>query len=280
MAKVFCLDQHNNYVETMSKEDIIAAIQTAANGGSLEGFSNTAVISKIKEINKSGEFSIWVGTSAEYNKLDTKKSNVLYILSDDPLAADMPNRIQVLSEVLQGQGVTILQHENGISNLNDAVRKNAEALEAYSEALADQSKTIEVYSEALANQSETLEAHGEQLQRVANVGYTTLYNELNENYTDVGGIAISENYDNFDFLIFEFEEVTNSSLKWRARAMLSTFELIGFTNHGIYLTFLATECRTTVRLDASNKKRIYFYESHGTDVKLAAIYGYNRKGVE
>ena len=277
MAKVYCLDQHNNYVESMSKEDIISAIQTAAEGGSLEGFSNTAFVSKIKEINKRGEFSIWVGSTAEYNKLDTKERDVLYILSDDPLAADMPNKIQALSEVLNGQNTTLLKHENGILMLNEAAGKVNDTLTAHG-------NTLTAHGDTLTAHGETLNKHDEQLQRVTNVGYTTLFEGSLADYKSVTGVTLSEDYDAFDFLIFEFQEITENALEdpilWKARAMISTYGLSGLSRQGMYFTFLATELRVTAIIDETYKRRVIFLNSNGTTAMLTAIYGYNRKGEE
>ncbi len=265
MSDVFALDKHNNYVPTMTREEIIAAIQTAAAGGSLEGFDNCAVVSQIKELNKNAAFSVWVGTQAEYNAISNKQSNVLYLISDDPMNRDLPNMVENLR-------IMIVEYDKIFQRQNESLSTLLTRLNGHENAINLQGAQVIAHDEQLA-------AHDEQLQGLSSVGYTALYNGLEENYTTLSGIAIAENYDAFDFLIFEFEEIANdTSVAWRARAMMPTLELKGITNYGIYLTFYQTEGRTTVRFDADNKKRLYFYGEGGADMKLAAIYGYIRKG--
>lgn len=276
MAKVFCLDQHNNYVETMTKEQIISAIQTAATGGALEGFSNTAIVSKIKEVNKNADFSVWVGTAAEYNKITTKLENVLYILSDDPLASDLPNKVNNLKRVIDDFDVAL-------QGVNRVIQEREEATATQAAQVEENKKEIAAHKTILDSYGKQIKANNEQLARLGGVGFVTLYDELNENYTSVSGIPLAEDYDAFDFLIFEFEEIPSGTeeVAWRARAVLPTINLSGNTKHGLYFTFLATSTRTTVRFDSGEKRKLYFSGTSGNNpMKLVAIYGYNRKGGE
>lgn len=119
MAEVFALDRHNNYIPTMSKEDIIAAIQTAAAGGSFEGFDNCAFITQIKELNRGGIFSIWVGSQAEFNALDEQIKGVLYIIDDDPMSRDLPSRLNKVIETQNGTAETLTKMQNAIKEQRD-----------------------------------------------------------------------------------------------------------------------------------------------------------------
>jgi hypothetical protein len=67
--------------ETMTKEEILAAIMEAT--GIMPSGGNSAFISKIKEMNAAGTLQFWVGTYAEYNAIETKKADTLYLITDE-----------------------------------------------------------------------------------------------------------------------------------------------------------------------------------------------------
>lgn len=85
--------------ETLTKEDILAAIQQAMEQGYVSD-PDAAVFSKIKEIHANGTTQIWVGTEAEFNALDNVPSihktvvrvgtdGVLYLCTDDSTIHDV-----------------------------------------------------------------------------------------------------------------------------------------------------------------------------------------------
>lgn len=85
--------------ETMTKEDILAAIQQAIEQGYVSE-PGEAVFSKIKEINANGTAQIWVGTEAEFNALNIAQNihksvvrvgtdGVLYLCTDDTSINDV-----------------------------------------------------------------------------------------------------------------------------------------------------------------------------------------------
>lgn len=143
MGAVYVVDKHNNYFESLTKEEIIALIETAAAGGNLKGFSNTAFVSKIREVNKKADFSVWVGTQAEYNALPSYEKNILYLISDDPLCNDLPNKVAELVIAQKG---------------NDEKFKGYDATEKeLKEGFAEVKETAETLIEGFAKVKETAE---------------------------------------------------------------------------------------------------------------------------
>lgn len=80
--KFYCICENNCRFETMTKEQILAAIAQAVETGSV-GNCDTGFISKVKEQNGGSCVTFWVGTQAEYNSIMPKEKNCLYIITDD-----------------------------------------------------------------------------------------------------------------------------------------------------------------------------------------------------
>lgn len=89
--KYYVLCGDNCKFEGMTKEQILAAIAEAT-GATVTEIDN-AFISKIKEINKGATVQIWLGTTAEYNAIQEKRSDVFYIKTDDAALADLKKYI-------------------------------------------------------------------------------------------------------------------------------------------------------------------------------------------
>ena len=87
---VLCAD--NCKFESMTKEQIIAAIVQAT--GKTPTDIDAAFVTKIKELNKGNAVYLWVGTTAEYNALETKRNDCIYIKTDDSATADIYKAIQ------------------------------------------------------------------------------------------------------------------------------------------------------------------------------------------
>ena len=86
--KYYCFCEANCKFETMTKEQILAAIAQAATTG-LVYDPDAAVVSKVKESNTGGSVTFWVGTQAQYNALENVEPNCMYIITDDTSKADM-----------------------------------------------------------------------------------------------------------------------------------------------------------------------------------------------
>lgn len=82
------------FFEGMTKEQIITAIAEAT-GVTVEDI-DSAFITKLKEINKGNTIQIWMGTNAEYNAIENKLDDVLYIVTDDTFVSDTNTSIEDL----------------------------------------------------------------------------------------------------------------------------------------------------------------------------------------
>ena len=94
--------------ESMTKEQILAAIKQAVEGGSVKDV-DTGFITKIVEQNKNTALSFWVGTSAEYNAIKTKEKNCFYIITDDVIKTDLLKEIENLKQSLAAAEAKLAQ---------------------------------------------------------------------------------------------------------------------------------------------------------------------------
>lgn len=91
--------RYENYSlgETFTKEQILNIISQAIENGTVQNVDWGAV-SILKEINKNQPLRFWVGTSAEYEVIEHKENNVLYIRTDDTSAAEINAAIAALQQ--------------------------------------------------------------------------------------------------------------------------------------------------------------------------------------
>jgi hypothetical protein len=85
--KYYCLCDSNCKFETMTKEQILAAITQAVETGKV-GDVDTGFVTKLKEKNGGNYVTVWVGTQAQYNALAAIDANCLYIITDDTTSTD------------------------------------------------------------------------------------------------------------------------------------------------------------------------------------------------
>lgn len=97
--KYYVLCENNCKFESMTKEQILTAIEQAISTGEI-GDCDTGFITRIKEQNNGAGLTFWVGTQAEYNALDPKVNNCFYIITDDTTTADIAREIETLKERL------------------------------------------------------------------------------------------------------------------------------------------------------------------------------------
>lgn len=95
--KFYCLCDSNCKYETMTKEQILAAIAQAAAGG-LTFDPDAGIVSKVKEGNAGGYITFWVGTQAQYNALANKDANCFYLITDSTQAKDIAARIKAAQD--------------------------------------------------------------------------------------------------------------------------------------------------------------------------------------
>lgn len=87
--KYFVICEDNCKFESMTKEQIIAAITQAVNDGNV-GDIDAGFITTVKEQNAGKGLTFWIGTTAEYNAIpdDDKNADCLYIKTDDTFETD------------------------------------------------------------------------------------------------------------------------------------------------------------------------------------------------
>lgn len=90
--KYYCFCSSNCKYETMTTEQIMAAITQAVQGGTI-GDVDTGFVSKVKE--KNGSYvTFWVGTQAQYNAIAERETNCLYIITDETTFADVAKTVE------------------------------------------------------------------------------------------------------------------------------------------------------------------------------------------
>lgn len=95
--KYYCFCSSNCKYETMTKEQILAAIAQAVETGSV-GDVDTGFVTKIKETNSGDYVTFWVGTQAQYNAIATKAKNCMYIITDDTQGADIAKALAAATQ--------------------------------------------------------------------------------------------------------------------------------------------------------------------------------------
>lgn len=127
--KYYCLCESNCKFETMTKEQILAAIAQAIETGSV-GDVDTGFVTKLKDMNYGTALTVWIGTRAQYNAVTEKAKNCLYIITDDTTSEDMLKACQqALADVEE-----IRQH---VAEEVDAASKMCETAKAESEWAVD-----------------------------------------------------------------------------------------------------------------------------------------------
>lgn len=98
--KYYVLCESNCKFESMTKEQILTAIQQAVSTGGIKDV-DTGFITTIKEQNSGNALTFWVGTTAQYNAITEKAEDCFYILTDDTKYTDMATAISELSEEIE-----------------------------------------------------------------------------------------------------------------------------------------------------------------------------------
>lgn len=93
--KYFVLCENNCKFESMTKEQILSAIKQAVETGEIKDV-DAGFVTKLKEQNKGANLTFWIGTTAEYNEIETKTENCFYILTDDTTGNDLKLEIKSL----------------------------------------------------------------------------------------------------------------------------------------------------------------------------------------
>ena len=89
----YVLNEGDNKFESMTKEQILTAIQQAVSTGEIKDV-NTGFVTTIKEQNHNQGLKFWYGTMAEFAALVKKEPNTFYIFSDDTTLQDIENQFK------------------------------------------------------------------------------------------------------------------------------------------------------------------------------------------
>lgn len=112
----YVLSENNCKFESFTKEQILSAIQQAVNSGEIKNV-DTGFVTKIKEQNKNAGLMFWVGTQAEYNALENKKNNCLYIITDDRRNESIDliwNNLRQLNDIADGAMQCVYESNDSI----------------------------------------------------------------------------------------------------------------------------------------------------------------------
>lgn len=105
--KYYCICDSNCKFETMTKEQIIAAIAEAT--GNAPTSIDNSFITKVKESNTGGNVSFWIGTEAQYNAIAAAVDSTPFIAR-----IDANGRLYVCKDdsVLSTLQQTVAKHES------------------------------------------------------------------------------------------------------------------------------------------------------------------------
>ena len=123
-VNVYALDQLGNSYLTMTKEQIINAIEQYITTGQIDDIDK-GFISKILELNAQKNLGFWLGTSAEFQALPEKKENVLYLLTDDPTTDDIEKALTDLNDAIKTLNDYV---DDEIEKVEKNIDKNAKSI--------------------------------------------------------------------------------------------------------------------------------------------------------
>lgn len=210
---VLCAD--NCKFEAMTKEQIIAAIVEAT--GNTPTKIDDAFITKIKEQNKGKGIFLWLGTTAEYNAIETKRNDCIYIKTDDTTTEEANKRISTLEKkvdaaeaqlakrgVVLFEGMLVVYNKaitiNGISKYSAFIIEctdaaDEEKYEIFCAATSDgyikggscaykkivpASQYTEFIPERISNNSILLELNGDEVIKDESMQYLQIFGECSE----------------------------------------------------------------------------------------------------
>jgi hypothetical protein len=125
--KYYCFCSSNCKYETMTKEQILAAIAQAVETGSVSN-CDTGFITKVKEINGGGYVTFWVGTQAQYNALENVQRNCLYIITDDTTGKEVIAACAAAKEEFDAHLVNHVTLEGKFINEREFVKYHGDGL--------------------------------------------------------------------------------------------------------------------------------------------------------
>lgn len=107
----YVFDDNKNLFEGWDKEEIIAAIVNYLETHAV-GDVDTGFVTVLKEQNANKGLKFWIGTTAQYNAIETKDADTLYILTDDSELQDIEavanQAYASVMEIANKKGVVLL----------------------------------------------------------------------------------------------------------------------------------------------------------------------------
>lgn len=124
---VLCDD--NCRFPSMTKDEIFTAIQSAVEQHGTRTLT-IDVLTGLKEVNKNEVISLWIGTQAEFNAIQSPSENTMYLISDhnaikaQTMAAlqEMFTRIEELTANIESETASLNALQNQITAIQQAVR--------------------------------------------------------------------------------------------------------------------------------------------------------------
>lgn len=100
--------------EGLTKEQIYELINGTT--GKIPEGVDEAFITKLREINKNGNISLWVGSNAEYNDIEVKDDNAVYIVTNDTFYTDLETQINDLNTRISAYESELVSVQNETEN--------------------------------------------------------------------------------------------------------------------------------------------------------------------
>lgn len=95
----YVFDAANNKYESLTKEQILAAITEAIETHQITDV-DTGFVTTIKEQNRQTPLKFWIGTTAEYNAIANPPTDTFYILSDDKELEDIQATVDEVQAIV------------------------------------------------------------------------------------------------------------------------------------------------------------------------------------
>ena len=117
-GKYYVISAGNNLTESMTKEQILSAITQAIETGTISDV-DTGFVEKIKEQNSAANLKFWVGSTAQYNALETKEQGCFYLLTDDTTYEDIESNISDLQTDVTNLQTDLSETQEDVSDLKN-----------------------------------------------------------------------------------------------------------------------------------------------------------------
>lgn len=147
--KYYCYCESNCKYETMTKEQILAAITQAVNEGTI-GDINTGFVQTIKTIN-GHPLKFFVGAQSEYEALtDEEKEGVFALITNDTTKDALIEAIETLQSTSGAHEARIAELSGDVNGLLDGTKSAKKAVSATYAASAENATTADTATKANA----------------------------------------------------------------------------------------------------------------------------------